>query len=128
LGAAPPFDTSGEHRTDNLSAVTRELRLSRGRGFTTRYQELLTHYGLKPSKNSPGRAHENGDVESAHGGLKGVVDQRLRLRGSRAFVSLDAYRAFLDELVAERNAARAGRLAEEQAVMRPLPARPLDTC
>jgi hypothetical protein len=123
LGAVP-----AEHRADNLSAVTHELRLSRGRGFTVRYQELLVPYGLKASKNSPGRAHENGDVESAHGGLKGGVDQRLRPRGSRAFASLDAYRAFLDELIAERNAARAGRLAEERAVMRPLPVRPLDTC
>ena len=123
LGAVP-----AEHRTDNLSAATRELRVSRGRGFTARYQELLVHYGLKASKNSPGRAHENGDVESAHGGLKGGVDQRLRLRGSRAFASLEAYRAFLKELIAERNAARTERLAEERAVMRPLPVRPLDTC
>jgi hypothetical protein len=123
LGAVP-----AEHRTDNLSAVTRELRLSRGRGFTVRYPELLDHDGLKASKNNPGRAHENGDVESAHGGLKGRVDQRLRLRGSRAFASLDAYRAFLDELLAERNAAHTERLAEERAVMRPLPARALDPC
>ena len=79
LGGVPE-----EHRTDNLSAATHELAKSRGRGFTERYQELLGHYGMRGSKNTPGRAHENGDVESSHGGLKNVVDQRLRLRGSRA--------------------------------------------
>jgi hypothetical protein len=60
LGAVPL-----EHRTDNLSAATPDLRTSRGRGFTARYRELLDHYGLRGSKNTPGRAHENGDVESA---------------------------------------------------------------
>lgn len=63
LGGVP-----SEHRTDNLSAATHELRTSHGRGYTARYRELLEYYGLKPSKNRPGRAHENGDVESAHGG------------------------------------------------------------
>jgi hypothetical protein len=32
-----------EHRTDNLSAATHELKHSRGRGYTARYQELLSH-------------------------------------------------------------------------------------
>ena len=41
LGGVPE-----EHRTDNLSAATHELRNSRGRGFTERYQELLGHYGI----------------------------------------------------------------------------------
>ena len=35
-----------EHRTDNLSAATHELKNSRGRGYTARYRELLEHYGL----------------------------------------------------------------------------------
>ena len=35
-----------EHRTDNLSAATHELQESRGRGFTSRYRELLDHYGV----------------------------------------------------------------------------------
>jgi hypothetical protein len=37
---------------------------------------------------------------------KGRVDQRLRLRSSRAFRSLETYRAFLDEVIPEGNAAR----------------------
>ena len=68
LGGVPQ-----EHRTDNLSAATHELKRSRGRGFTERYRALLAHYGVRASKNTPGRAHENGDVESAHGGLKNLV-------------------------------------------------------
>jgi hypothetical protein len=47
-----------EHRTDNLSAVTRELRLSRSRGFTARDQERLGHDGLKASKTPRTGARE----------------------------------------------------------------------
>ena len=114
-----------EHRTDNLSAATYQLSKSRGRGFTKRYRELLDHYGMRPSTNTPRRAHENGDVESSHGGLKNVVDQRLRLRGSRDFGSVASYRAFIDALIEECNAGRATRLAEERAVLGALPARAL---
>jgi len=120
LGGVPE-----EHRTDNLSAATHELKHSRGRGFTARYLELLAHYGMRASKNTPRRAHENGDVESAHGGLKNVVDQRLRLRGSREFDSVAAYCAFIDALIEDRNGGRAARLAEERAVLGALPARAL---
>jgi len=120
LGGVPE-----EHRTDNLSAATHELAKSRGRGFTERYQELLGHYGMRGSKNTPGRAHENGDVESSHGGLKNVVDQRLRLRGSRDFASVEAYWAFIEALAGERNAGREARFGEERAVLKALPARAL---
>ena len=56
LGAVPLV-----HRTDNLSAATHELIRTRGRGFTERYVELLSHYGMKPPKNRPGNAHELGE-------------------------------------------------------------------
>jgi hypothetical protein len=114
-----------EHRTDNLSAATHELAKSRGRGFTQRYRELLEHYQLRPTKNTPGRAHENGDVESSHGGLKNAVDQRLRLRGSRDFDSVESYWALVESVVAQRNAAREKRLAEERVMLAPLPVRSL---
>lgn len=114
-----------EHRTDNLSAATHELRESRGRSFTTRYRELLEHYGLTASRNFPGNAHENGDVESSHGGLKNALDQRLRLRGSRAFASREDYEAFLQSCIAARNAARVERFEEERALLRGLPTRTL---
>jgi transposase InsO family protein len=114
-----------EHRTDNLSAATHELAESRGRDFTARYRELIDHYGLRASRNFPGNAHENGDVESANGGLKSAIDQRLRLRGSRAFVSREAYAGFLEACVQARNATRQARIEEERAHLRALPVRPL---
>jgi transposase len=114
-----------EHRTDNLSAATHELAESRGRKFTERYRELTDHYGLRASRNFPGNAHENGDVESANGRLKNTIDQRLRLRGSRAFASRQAYEGFLDICVQARNATRAARIEEERMHLRPLPVRPL---
>ena len=42
-----------EHRTDNRSAVTRELAERRGGDFTKRYRELMDHYGLRASRNFP---------------------------------------------------------------------------
>ncbi len=112
-----------EHRTDNLSAATHELSESRGRDFTERYRELIDHYGLRASRNFPGNAHENGDVESANGHLKTAID--LRLRGSRAFVSRDAYEGFLEVCIQARNATRQERIAEELGHLRALPTRPL---
>jgi transposase len=114
-----------EHRTDNLSAATHELSESRGRDFTDRYQELIDHYGLRASRNFPGNAHENGDVESANGKLKTAIDQRLRLRGSRAFASREAYEGFLETCVQARNATRHARIEEERRHLRALPVRPL---
>jgi transposase len=104
-----------EHRTDNLSAATHELAESRGRKFTERYQELIDHYGLRASRNFPGNAHENGDVESANGRLKSAIDQRVRLRGSRAFASREAYEGFLDVCVQARNATSSERSAQQSA-------------
>jgi len=122
LGAVPV-----EHRTDNLSAATHELHDSRGRDFTKRYRKLLDHYGLKGSRNRPGKANQNGNVESGNGHLKSAIDQRLRLRGSRDFASRGAYEAFLQECVTSRNATREVQLSEERPHLKPLPAQALPT-
>jgi len=114
-----------EHRTDNLSAATHELSESRGRDFTERYRELMDHYGLRASRNFPGNAHENGDVESVNGGLKTALDQRLRLRGSRDFASREAYQGFIEACVTARNATRGTWIEEERPQLRPLPSRAL---
>ncbi len=123
LGAVP-----AEHRTDNLSAATHDLKTARGRAFNERYMEVLNHYGLVASKNNPGRGHENGDVEASHYHFKRAVDQRLRLRGSRDFASVADYEAFLIKTARDRNSKRTALVEEELAVMRPLPARPLPAC
>jgi hypothetical protein len=121
LGAVPV-----KHRTDCMSAATHELRHSHGRGFNARYMELLGHYGMEPSKIGVGKANENGDVEQAHFRFRSALDQRLRLRASRDFDSIEEYRRFLKRLSAERNAERHGRLKDELGVMRQLPLRRID--
>jgi len=67
----------------------------------------------------------NGDVESANGRLKTALDQRLRLRGSRAFVSREAYEGFLESCIQARNATREVRIEEERGHLRALPVRAL---
>lgn len=112
-----------EHRTDSLSAAFRNLSREQAEDITLRYQALCEHYGLKPSRNNPGEAHENGAVEAHHGHLKDALDQALMLRGDRDFDSIAAYRHFLDDLVARRNRHRQDTLASELPRLRVLPPR-----
>ncbi|MGH7151973.1 MAG: IS21 family transposase [Planctomycetota bacterium] len=121
LGAVP-----AEHRTDNLSAATHELQRARGQAFTKPYEALLAHYGMRGSRTSPGRGNEKGDVEQAHRRLREALDQELMMRGSRDFPSREGYEGFLEGVLERRNAARASRLREELAAMRPLPAKRLE--
>ena len=51
--------------------------------LTRRYEELCAHYGMMPSRNNRGVAHENGSIESSHGHLKSALGDELLLRGSR---------------------------------------------
>ena len=114
-----------EHRTDNLSAATHELRQSGGRACNRAYADFLAQYGLEASRNYPGNAHENGDVESAHGHFKTALEQRLRLSGTRDFGSMEQYLRVLEELAEQRNSRRGERLATERAALRALPSRRL---
>lgn len=118
LGGAPL-----EHRTDSLSAAFRNLGREASEDLTRRYDALCAHYGMTPSRNNPGLAHENGAVESAHGHLKRAIEDALLLRGARDFADLDTYRRFLDEIVGRRNARRRQRIELERAALRPLPER-----
>jgi transcriptional regulator with XRE-family HTH domain len=120
LGGVPE-----QHRTDNLSAAV--VRIERGeRHYTERYQALMNHYHMQPSTNTPGEAHENGDVEQSHFRFKEAVDQALRLRGSRDFASRAAYLRFLSDLVRLRNQTRQQKWGEERDRLSPLPTMPLD--
>lgn len=119
LGGAPL-----EHRTDSLSAAVNNLKNEDE--FTDRYKGLLDHYQLRASHTSAGRAHENGDVEQSHYRFKRAVSQALALRGSAEFDSRKQYQGFLDELLDRRNSVRQERLANELAVLRPLPSRRLE--
>jgi transposase InsO family protein len=116
LGGVPE-----EHRTDSLSAAFNNL--AEEQELTRRYDDLCRHYGMRASRCNPGQSNENGSIESRHGSLKTALDQGLRLRGSRAFDDIDAYAAFVDQIVQRLNARAAKSLSAERAVLRPLPVR-----
>jgi hypothetical protein len=116
LGRVP----AGHHRTDNLSAAT--FKGEERREFNEAYMALMRHYGITPTKNQPGKANENGDVEQSHYRLKERVDQALLLRGSRDFTGRSEYEEFLRKIIFDKNLGRSKRLEEELAVMNPLPA------
>ncbi len=116
------------HRTDHLSAAIHPLDAEGRAEAKKRYSVLMGHYGLEPTTNNVGVAHENGDVEQSHFRFKDAVDQALRVRGSREFADRPAYTRFLLHQVKQRNLTRQVRWAEEQAVLRPLPASWLALC
>src|SRR5919199_323265 len=95
-----------QHRTDHLSAAIHPLDTDGRAQAKERYRLLMAHYGLEPTTNNRGVAHENGDVEQEHRRFKEAVDQALRARGSRDFADRAAYERFLAELVRRRNATR----------------------
>ena len=108
-----------EHRTDRLSAAYRNL--SDREDEAKAYAAFCRHYGLEPTRNNAGVAHENGSVEAAHGHLKVGLAEALELRGSRDFVDLAAYQAFLQAFALRRNAAVQAALAVELKALAPLP-------
>lgn len=112
-----------EHRSDSLSAAFRNLDAEARADLTRRYDALCAHYGMTPSRNNRGVAHENGGIESVHGHLKAAVADALLLRGSCDFDDLPAYRCFIDEVVARRNRRHGARIDTERAALQPLPDR-----
>ena len=108
------------HRTDRLTAAVQPGVEGR-QAFKQRYQALLTHYGLQGQAIQAGKGNENGDVEQSHRQFKRALDQALMLRGSRDFVSREAYDAFLRQMFEQCNAGRRPRLAEELPLLRALP-------
>ncbi len=117
-----------QHRTDHLGAAVRPLDADGRAHAHERYAAVMRHYGMEPTVNNLGVAHENGDVEQAHHRFKEALDQALRVRGSRDFRDRAAYEHVLQELARRRNATRAARWAEELAALRPLPSAPLAPC
>lgn len=116
LGGAP-----ADHRSDSLSAAFRNLDRDAAEDLTRRYEDLCRHYGMVPSRNNRGLAHENGSIESPHGHLKRAIDDALLLRGSRDFPDLPDYRRFIDEVVGQQNARRAKAIEVERGTLKPLP-------
>jgi len=109
-----------QHRTDSLSAAYRNGG-GRRKPLTQFYQDLCQHYGLQPTRNNTGIAHENGSIESSHGYFKRRLRQALYLRGSTDFESVAAYQAFIETLISRLNAKCAEAFSHEQAHLQPLP-------
>ena len=107
------------HRTDRLSAAYRNLQ--RTAAEAAGYAALCQHYGLEPTRNHAGVAHENGSVEAAHGHLKLGLNEALALRGSRDFPDLASYQAFPAEFAMRKNGRRRTAVETELKAMRPLP-------
>jgi len=118
LGGAPR-----QHRTDSLSAAFRNLDEPAQADLTRRYEALCAHYGMTPTRNNTGVAHENGSIESPHGHLKRALADALLLRASSDFPDLPAYRAFVDGVVALRNTRNAKRIESERPDLQRLPDR-----
>jgi len=116
LGGAPL-----EHRSDSLSAAFRNLDRDAREDLTRRYDALCLHYGMQPTRNNRGIAHENGAIESSHGHLKKAVGDALLMRGASDFDDLAAYRRFVDEIVSRKNAHHAKRIEAERPALQPLP-------
>src|SRR5208282_3015237 len=117
LGGAP-----AEHRSDSLSAAFRNLDREAAADLTTRYEALCAHYGMQPTRNNRGVAHENGSIEGPHAHLKAALVQALLLRGSADCDTLDAYRRVIDEGIGGEDAARRRAIEIEEAALEPLPA------
>lgn len=116
LGGAPR-----DHRTDSLSAAFCNLERNAQDDLTRRYEELCAHYGMRPTRNNRGIAHENGSIESSHGHLKRAIADALLLRGTAGFDDLATYRGFIDEIVSRRNARNAKRIDHERIALQALP-------
>jgi transposase len=117
-----------QHRTDHLSAAVKQLRKADQEEWTARYQSLMAHYGMQPTWNNTGIAHENGDVEQSHHQFKRAVDQALRVRGSREFASRSVYDHFVQNLIHKRNQTRSARFSAEKEVLHLLPTSMLSPC
>ncbi len=116
-----------EHRSDSLSAAFRNLTKSDINDLTRRFEALVMHFGMVQTRNNRGVAHENGAIESRHGHVKTRIAQALLLRGSCVFDDLDAYRAFVADVVGQHNRRHAAMIDAERIVLRPLPITPAMT-
>ena len=112
-----------DHRTDSLSAAFRNLEQSARDDLTDHMDALCSHYGMTPSRNSKGVAHENGAIEGPHGHLRRAIKDALLMRGSCDFEGLADCRRFIDEVVGRINARNARRIDAERAHLGPLPVR-----
>jgi transposase len=105
------------HQTDNSTAATHRVG-DGSRKFNEEYESMMAHFGMKPRTTEVGAKEQNGDIEAANGALKRRIKQRLLVRGSCDFESVEVYERWLIADPIERgNAGRRERLAHELALM-----------
>jgi hypothetical protein len=114
LGKVPCF-----HQTDNSTAATHDLATGK-RGFNREYRDLIEHLGMTPRTTEVGAKEQNGDVEASNGALKRRLEQHLLVRRSRDFETVEAYEAWLWDVLEKANRLRTRRLAEDLDAMKPL--------
>ena len=108
-------------RSDNLSAATHQLAEG-GRGLNKRFSQVLSHYGANSTRIEPGESHQNGVVEKGHDLLKSALRQALVLRGSKDFVSVASYEAFVRQVAETVQTDKiAARFDEERPALGRLP-------
>lgn len=121
LGRVPRY-----HQTDNSTAATHVVSPAAAPGekrpFNDEYLALMRHFGMTPRTIEVGEKEQNGDVEASNGALKRRLEQALLVRGSRDFESVEAYQAFVDEVVRKANKGRGRRVSEDLEAMRELSA------
>jgi hypothetical protein len=93
LGGAPR-----EHRSDSLSAAFRNLDREAREDLTRRYDALCAHYGMDPTRNNRGVAHENGSIESSHSHLRKAVKDAGIVRLTVSGGQLGERRNWSDEI------------------------------
>ena len=87
--------------------------------LTRRYEELCAHYGMTPTRNNRGVAHENGSIESsAWPSQEGASRTRCCCAARATSTILAAYRRFVDEIVGRRNARNRKRIEIERTALK----------
>jgi transposase len=107
------------HQTDHSTAATHNPA-DGGRLFNEEYVDFIHHLGMEPRTIAVGEKNQNGDVEALHGALKRRLKQRLILRGSNDFASVEDYESWLIEIMEKANRLRTRRFNEELAAMKPI--------
>jgi hypothetical protein len=111
-------------QTDCSSAATHQIeREDKARTFNDDYLGFCRHLKIQPHTIHVSSPDENGDVETAHRHLKRRIRNHLMLRGSHDFASDADYAAFIAQICEKANTLRAGKVSEELALLRALPAR-----
>jgi transposase InsO family protein len=122
LGRVPMY-----HQTDNSTAATHRIPDGKSvvtedgkRPFNADYLAMMRHFGMTPRTTEIGEKEQNGDAEASNRVLKRALEQQLLVRASRDFESIEAWQAFIDDVVRKGNRAQGRRVAEDLAAMREL--------